>query len=89
MEEEGGEVGGWSRSRVEEEFFDVFSLDLLQAERQILRYSSDEKVLVAGFLHGFHCNMCGLEYGELTQNDRCLSRSWKQFFINYTFIKAN
>lgn len=42
-----------------------------------------------GFLHGFHCNMCGLEYGELTQNDRCLSRSWKQLFINYTFIKAN
>ena len=28
--------------------FDVFSLDLLQAERQILRYSSDEKLLLAG-----------------------------------------
>lgn len=36
---------GWGRSRVEEESFDVFSVDLLQAKRQILRYSSDEKLL--------------------------------------------
>lgn len=34
------------RNRDEEESFDVFSLDLLRAKRQILRYSLDEKLLL-------------------------------------------
>lgn len=34
------------RTRDEEESFDVFSLDLLRAKRQILRYSLDEKLLL-------------------------------------------
>lgn len=45
MAAKGGETklhGSWD----EEESFDVFSLDLLRAKRQILRYSLDEKLLL-------------------------------------------
>lgn len=54
-----------SSARVEKESFDVFLLDLLQEERQILRYSRDEKLLLHGIFYGFYCNICGILYGEL------------------------
>lgn len=47
------------RNRDEEESFDVFSLDLLRAKRQILRYSLDEKLLLTRVsFYGFRSNTC-------------------------------